>query len=108
MKHSYEWERIVHFTPGNGWLAMTSVVTRTFGVYFCPTEMYKKRLREHCINCLFMAKQNPKLNKVFDPELLVLLKSVEDQQIKAGVVTKEHVEQRRKTAVHKDYKAEKK
>ena len=42
MIHSYEWERVIHLTAGNGALALASCKTRTPGIFFASQRHTKQ------------------------------------------------------------------
>ena len=73
--HSYNFERIVRLTAGNGCYALAGCLTRTPGLYSCHTESHRQALRHHTINALFLMKQDPN-ESVYDPALVSLLESV--------------------------------
>ena len=77
--HAYDWERIVHLTAGNGWLALAGLKTRVPGVYICFTEAHRKALQRHLTQCVFMMKQDSKQKLLYDPYLVSLLEKVREQ-----------------------------
>ena len=76
MIHSYEWQRVIHLTTGNGALALASCKTRTPGIFFCFTEAHKTAVRKHVIKQLFRVKQDPAESTLFDPVLVTLMETL--------------------------------
>lgn len=81
MLHSYEFERVVHMTAGNGAFAVAACMTRTPTLLMCHSELHKKKLRNHVILQLFRLKQlnDEMTSKVYDPELVQLIQAVEKE-----------------------------
>ena len=71
--HSYNVERIIHLTAGNGSFALAGVLTRTPGVYFCLTDEHKKTLQTHLVNELFRRRQNQAEPAVYDANVVQLV-----------------------------------
>lgn len=71
--HSYNVERIIHLTAGNGCFALAGVLTRTPGIYFCLTEEHKKTLMWHLVNELFRRRQNQADHAVYDANVVQLV-----------------------------------
>ena len=87
MIHSYNIERIVHLTAGNGWLALAACMSRTPGICVCHTANYAKALRKHIVDQMFRMKQSADSEGVYDPNLIALLDSIpkndeEDPKVK--------------------------
>ena len=87
--HGYDWQRIVHFTASNGWLALAGLAARVPGVYFCLTEAHKQALKRHLTQCVFMMKQDAKQKQLYDPHLVTLLEKVKEQMVKVATPKKD-------------------
>ena len=87
MIHSYNIERVVHLTAGNGWLALAACMTRTPGICVCHTANHAKTIRKHTVDQMLRMKQSSE-DGVYDPNLISLLESIpkndeEDPKVKA-------------------------
>ena len=75
--HAHGWQRIVHLTAGNGWLAIAGMAMRVPGVYVCFTDTHAKELRQHLARVVFMLMQDPCSN-FYDPALVSLVQEAEE------------------------------
>ena len=75
--HAHGWQRIIHLTAGNGWLAIAGMAMRVPGVYVCFTDTHAKELRQHLARVVFMLMQDPCSN-FYDPALVSLVQEAEE------------------------------
>ena len=76
MTHSYNIERIVHLTAGNGWLTLAACMTRPPGFFVCRTANHAKALQRHVTDQVFRMKPSTESDGVYDPNLVPLLDSI--------------------------------
>ena len=73
MIHSYNWERIVQCTAGNGTYAVAGCINRVPGVYFCMTEAHRTMLKQHVIKRIFQLKQTQECTNLYNPVLVTAI-----------------------------------
>ena len=73
MTHSYNWERIVCLTAGNGCYAVAACVNRIPGIFVCMTETHRLMLVQHVIKRIFQLKQSQECHNLYNPALVAAI-----------------------------------